>query len=543
MDGAVVILVAAAVLLIAFHTYGNYVACRLGVDPLHPTPAHTRRDGADYVPTPSLVLAGHHFASIAGAAPIVGPIAAAAFGWLPALLWVVLGSIFAGAVHDFASLVASVRHDGKSIGEVIGENLGPAGRPLFLAFAWLALVLLIAAFANVVAGTLAAMPQAATAVALFPPLAAAFGAVARRAPLGIGPYLLLGAALLASLVGVGHLFPLAQTAHFWEAALLLYVLLASQAPVWLLLQPRDFLNSILLHCALGAALLGIIVANPRFELPAFTALDIPQAGYLFPMLFVTVACGAISGFHSLVASGTTSKLLKSEGHAKRIGYGAMLVESLLAVTAIVTVAALSPARYQEVLAAEGPLAVYGRGIAGFIAHLGLPVAVGQTLFGFGVSALALTLLDTAARLGRYTLQELSACPGFARLPGMGNRYFASTFTLAIAGVLLYSEHFALLWPIFGAANQLLASLALLAVAVWLARQRRGNRFLLYPLAFMLAVTLTALASLFFDRLLVGSWRLALLCALLFALALILVGMAHQALAQADAKDRERAPES
>ncbi len=539
MSGALLGLLAIGVLLLAYFTYGAYVAGKLGVDPMRPTPAHTRRDGVDYVPTHGLVLLGHHFASIAGAAPIVGPIAAAAFGWLPALLWVLVGAVFAGAVHDFASLIASVRHDGKSIGEVIGDNVGRGGRTLFLIFAWLALVLLLAAFVDILAGTFAALPRVATASVLFLLLAVAFGGLVRAMRCDIVSCSLLAVVLIFVAIALGYFFPLQLGQAAWQLVLLAYVVGAGLTPLWLLQQPRDYLNSFLLYMLLGSALVGVLVAAPDLTLPAFSDFYVAPIGHLFPMLFVTVACGAISGFHSLIASGTTSKLLKSEAQAQRIGYGAMLMESFLAVTAVIAVGVLSQHRYRELLAVAGPFAMYAQGVAGFLAGLAVPPGAGVTFCGLAVSAFALTMLDTAARLGRYTLQELAAGEGFPYITWLGERHVASGLTLGVAAALLFSGHFAALWPVFGAANQLLAALALLSATVWLARQRRDNRFVLLPTLFMLAVTLTALALLLAQGLADGRWHLSILCGLLFLLAIVLVVMAVRSLARAGQAYRPR----
>ena len=531
MSGAQLGLLAIAILLLAYFTYGSYVARGLGTDPMRPTPAHTKRDGVDYLPTHSFVLMGHHFASIAGAAPIVGPITAAVFGWLPVVLWLLVGGILAGAVHDFASLMASVRHDGKSIGEVIGENVGAQGRALFLGFAWLALVLLIAAFVHIVASTFAAMPQVATATILFLALAVGFGLIVRATQCGAYACTVLAAVLAMLAVFVGQHAAVAIDPTWWKPLLLLYALAASLAPLWLLLQPRDYLNSFLLHALLAGALVGILVANPTLALPAYAGLYAAPIGHLFPMLFVTVACGAISGFHSLIASGTTAKLLKTEAHAKRIGYGAMLFETLLAITAVIAVASLSQGRYVELVGTSGPLVIYAEGMAGFLGRLGLPEETGVTFFGLAVSVFALTMLDTASRLGRYMLQEISSGKGPRGARWVGNRHIATVLTLSVSGLLLLGGHFAFIWPVFGAANQLLAALALLAVSVWLSRQGRDSRFTLYPMLFMLAVTLTALALMFWQGLAGGSWQLSLFCALLALLALVLLGMAGRALAR------------
>jgi carbon starvation protein len=391
MSSALLAIVAVIILGGAYVTYGSYVARRLGIDPKRPTPAFTKKDGVDYVPAPSFVLMGHHFASIAGAAPIAGPITAAVFGWLPVVLWILIGSIFAGAVHDFSALVASVRHGGKSIGEVIGDNVGPGGRTLFLVFAWLALLLVVAAFTNIVANTFAAIPESATSSVLFMVLAIGFGMAVYRANYGMVVSSIVGVTLLFLSVYLGYLFPVKIDANSWRWILLAYIFVASTAPVWILLQPRDYLNSFLLYASLGGALLGIVVANPSFVLPAYTSFEVGAFNYMFPMLFVTVACGAISGFHSLVASGTTAKQLSTEAHAKRIGYGAMLIEGFLAITAIITAAVITGDRYAELMKG-GAFAVYAQGVGGMLGTIGVPVALAVTFFSLAASAFALTRL-------------------------------------------------------------------------------------------------------------------------------------------------------
>lgn len=528
MNGAVLIILSGLVLYIAYVTYGGFIARRLGIDPTKPTPAHTMTDGVDYVPAPAFVLMGHHFASIAGAAPIVGPITAAVFGWLPVTLWVLVGGVFVGAVHDLTALVASVRHHGRSIGEVIGENVGPGGRTLFLVFAWLTLNLIVAAFTNIVAGTFASVPEAASSSMMFMVLAVGFGFAIYRANRSLVVSSVVGVTLLFVAVWMGYLFPLKIGVEEWKWILLGYIFLASTAPVWILLQPRDYLNSFLLYASMIGAVIGIILGAPTLTLPAYSGFEAKSVGLLFPMLFVTVACGAVSGFHALVASGTTAKQLSNERDAKRIGYGAMLIESLLAITAIIAVGTLTSDRFAELMKG-GAFNVYANGIAQLLTPFGVPLMVGVTFFSLAVSAFALTSLDTACRLGRYTLQELGQCEGFKAIPGLGNRWISTALTIAFSAVLLFSGQHTLIWPLFGAANQLVAALALLAVAVWLANQKKGYAFVLVPMVFMMGVTLTALAMMFQQRLAQGNWMLAIMSAILFVLALVLAWMGYQVL--------------
>jgi carbon starvation protein len=534
MGGALLILIAGAILLIGYVTYGAYIARRLGIDPSRPTPAFTKQDGVDYVPAPSFVLMGHHFASIAGAAPIAGPITAAVFGWIPVALWVLVGGIFVGAVHDFAALVASIRHDGKSIGEVIGKNVGSGGRVLFLLFAWLTLLLVVAAFANIVATTFASVPAAASSSFLFLILAVGFGFAVYRAGYGMVVSSTIGVALVFGAVWLGTVIPISLTADAWKWVLLAYIGVASTVPVWILLQPRDYLNSFLLYFSLGGAFIGIMIANPTLQLPGYLGFETQTVGLLFPMLFVTVACGAVSGFHALVASGTTAKQLKTEAHAKRIGYGSMLIESFLAMTAIIAVASV----WNKVGDIKGgAFAIYATGIAEMLNVVGLPVALGITFFTLAASAFALTSLDTACRLARYSLQELSKCEGFDKVPGLGNRYAATGVTLVASGGLLFSGQFSQIWPMFGAANQLVAGLTFLAIAAWMANRKRSYWFAVVPMIWMLGVTLSALGIMFQLRLSQGNWTLTIISAVLFILAIVLAWMGFQILT-----GRKKAPE-
>jgi len=528
MSAIVLIVVAIVAFIVAYLTYGSFIIKKLGgVDPKAKTPAYTMRDDVDYVPTRAPVLIGHHFASIAGAAPIVGPIVAAVFGWIPVFLWIVLGGIFMGAVHDTASLYTSIRHKAKTIAEILGENVGISAKKLFAAFAWLTLILILAVFAFVVAKMFAAIPSVATASILFIVLAILFGYFVLRwgAPLLVTS--IIGVALLILCVWLGTLFPISLPLTTWIPILLAYALIAASLPVWIILQPRDYLNSFLLYGFLIAAVIAIFATNPAIKLPAFTSFE-TNLGYLFPILFVTIACGAISGFHSLVASGTTSKQLSSETHIKRIGYGSMMLECLLAVIALTTVAYLLLGDYKALLADVGWGGVFSQGIGNFMTALGIPLAVGIGFGGLVLSAFALTTLDTATRLCRFMLVELtekeegkpSAIVAFVT-----NRWVAGAIGVLLAAWLALSGGWSTLWPLFGTANQLMASLALLAVTVWLARSGKDNKFVLYPMIFMLAVTLTALVFMFLKTLAAANVVQVIVVVVLFILAIILVYMA------------------
>jgi carbon starvation protein len=548
LSAALLLVLALSILVAAYLLYGGRVARWLGVDPTRPTPAHRLKDGVDYVPARRAVLLGHHFASIAGAAPIIGPVTALAFGWGPVYLWILVGGIFLGAVHDFSSLMASLRHDGKSIGEIIEARLGFGGRTLFLLFAWTALILVVAVFSIVVAKTFVQVPAAASASALFLLLALAFGAALNTLRLPLWLATTVGVLALFACIPLGMAFPLSLSFEAWLLALLVYVFVASVTPVQVLLQPRDYLNSFLLYAMLALGLAGVVWSRPRMEAPAFIGWEVPELGGIFPVLFVTVACGAISGFHSLVSSGTTAKQLDSEADAQAVGYGSMLVESLLAVLALVAVGWLSTAEYAAHLGVGGggPVAAFSAGLGALIGTLGLPVAGATSFVALAVSAFALTSLDTATRLSRFAFQEFfeprrdapSRAAGrlsrFAR-----DRFVATAVSVAAAGALAWSGSWKQIWPIFGSANQLLAALALLAVSVWLAHRARGRLFVQIPMVLMYAVTASSLGSLAWRHLIGdgGSAVLGVAASVLLLIALVLAGLAVRVTLRARAPAR------
>ena len=373
-------IVALVSLAIGYVVYGRYIARKYGLDPGRPTPAHTRRDGVDYVPAKAPVLMGHHFASIAGAAPIIGPVVAATFGWVPVLLWILIGSIFMGGVHDFSALVASVRHDGGTMGEVIEEYVGRTGKRLFLAFAWSLVVLVISVFAHSVSNVFVKAPATASSSFLFIVIALAFGLSVYRlkAPLWVSS--IVGVALIGACIALGLRFPWELPADTWKIVLFVYVFFASVTPVWILLQPRDYLCSFLLYAVIIAGVIGIVAANPQIQSPGLTAFSPEGVGAMFPILFVTVACGAISGFHSLVSAGTTAKQLDRETDAKPVAYGSMLIERLLAVMALITATAITRGRYTEFMSegGGGAIAVFSTGLGTFLAKLGISQQAGTT---------------------------------------------------------------------------------------------------------------------------------------------------------------------
>ncbi len=518
MSSLVLIIGSIVVFLVGYVTYGGYLAKQWGVDPTIKTPAHEMNDGIDYVPTKPAVLLGHHFASIAGAGPINGPIQAAIFGWVPVLLWIVLGSIFVGGVHDYGSLFASVRHKGKSIGEVIHANMGKKGMMLFSIFAWLTLLLVVAAFTNIVASTFASVPAAASSSLMFIVLAIAFGYLVFRKGVSLKIGTIFGVIILFLCVYLGYIFPIQLSLNTWIIILMVYIFAASTAPVWILLQPRDYLNSFLLYAMIAGAVIGIVIFNPSVQLPAVTGFNV-NGQLMFPMLFVIVACGAISGFHSLVGSGTTSKQVDNEKDTKLIGYGAMLIEGVLAVIALITAAYVSNTELTELLKG-GPVNVFSSGVGTFMSKFGIPFDIGKSFVALAVSAFALTSLDTATRLGRFIFQEFFDDPEKEKPSVLTNMYVSTAITVLIGGYLA-AGGYAKIWPIFGSANQLLAALSLLAIAVWLKKVGRNYHMLTIPMIFMLVVTLTALVLLIKSNLAAGNYILVVFPVLLFILAIIL----------------------
>ncbi len=549
MSSALILIITIVFFIMGYLFYGRYLARKVGLTLKNKTPCHTMGDGIDYVPAKWPVLLGHHFASIAGAAPIIGPITAAVFGWIPVFLWIIFGNVFMGAVHDFTSLVASVRHKGRSIGEVIEEHIGTHGKLLFLIFAWFTLVLVVAAFVILVAKTFVSTPEVSTASLLFIMLAVFFGLSIYRMKAKLWVSTVVGVALLMLCIWVGNQFPIvfpgteASAQIIWTCVILGYIFIASVTPVWILLQPRDYLNSNLLYLVLIFSFFGILIANPSVKFPAFGKFVHPGLGSLFPILFVTVACGAISGFHSLVASGTTAKQLNCELDARPIGYGGMLIEGLLAVIALITAIVLIPSQYQTFFPQGGnanPITLFANGVGGFISKLGIPMKIGIVFAAMAVAEFALTSLDTATRLGRFTFQEFFSSDNPNSVQKfLTNRFAATFFTILPGGILALSGSYQAIWPIFGSANQLLAALALLAVSVWLAKKQIKNQFVRYPMVIMFAITLSALVVMVYSKTklivrylshhpvpasfnLVGTCFLLLVALMLFAVAVSLV---------------------
>ena len=511
MNGILMMVIAIVVLGGAYLLYGRYLQKKWGIDPNAKTPAYEMEDGVDYVPADTNVVFGHQFASIAGAGPINGPIQAAIFGWLPVLLWILIGGVFFGAVQDFASMYASVKNKGRTIGYIIEEYIGKLGKKLFLLFCWLFCILVVAAFADVVAGTfngftvptvageavkkVAANGAVATTSILFIFEAVALGMILKYGKLHKWINTAIAIVMLIAAVVIGLNFPIYLTRETWHILIFAYIFVASVVPVWALLQPRDYLNSYLLIFMIVGAVIGVFVSNPSCNLQAFTSFNV-DGQYMFPILFVTIACGAVSGFHSLVSSGTASKQIKNEKNMLPVSFGAMLMESMLAVIALIAVASFAKGE----AAAQGLTTqpqIFAGAIANFLSVIGLPHSLVFTLINLAVSAFALTSLDSVARVGRLSFQEFFLDEGvteenmtpFQKV--VTNKYFATILTLVLS-YLLAKVGYAEIWPLFGSANQLLSVLALVACAVFLKKTKRQGWMLWVPMFFMMAVTFTAL---------------------------------------------------
>ena len=513
MNTLVIVLIAAVCLFAGYTLYGRWLANKWGIDPKAKTPAVAMEDGQDYVPTDGWTVFAHQFSSIAGAGPVTGAIQAAAFGWLPVLLWVIIGGIFFGAVTDFGALYASVKNEGKSMGLLIEKYIGKTGRKLFLLFCWLFTLIVIAAFADMVAGTfnaytvkdgvteLSAAAQtngaAGSISLLFIVFAMVFGVMQKHLHLTGWKETVAGLACTVAALAIGMAFPLVAGKDTWSYLTFAYIFMAAVMPMWLLMQPRDYMTTFMFAGMIIGAVVGLLVAHPTMNLPVYTGFKNAKMGDMFPILFVTVACGAVSGFHSLVSSGTSSKTVSNEKDMLKVGYGAMVLESLLAVLALCVAGAAAAA---DGTAATGtPFQIFSAGVAGFLEMFGIPVYVAQCFMTMCVSALALTSLDSVARIGRMSFQELflgdttdtSKMPVWQKI--LTNKYFATVVTLFF-GYLLTLGGYTNVWPLFGSANQLLAALVLIALAVFLKTTGRTGWTLYAPMFIMLAVTFTALVQ-------------------------------------------------
>ena len=511
MNTLVIVLIAAVCLLCGYTLYGRWLANKWGIDPTAKTPAYTHEDGKDYVPTNGWTVFSHQFSSIAGAGPVTGAIQAAAFGWLPVLLWVLLGGIFFGAVTDFGALYASVKNEGKSMGLLIEKYIGKLGRKLFLLFCWLFCGIVIAAFADMVAGTfnayavkdgvtsLSAASQTNGAAGMvsimFMVFAVVFGLIQKKYSFSGWKEAALGIVFIVLSFAVGANFPLVLNKAAWSYITFVYIFFAAVLPMWMMKQPRDYMTTFMFIGMIAGAAVGLLVAHPSMNLPVFTGFNNGKLGTMFPILFVTVACGAVSGFHSLVSSGTSSKTVENEKDMLKVGYGAMVLESLLAVLALCVAGAAAAA--DGTPAAGTPFQVFSTGVAGFFEMFGVPVYAATVFMTMCVSALALTSLDAVARIGRMSFQELFSVDDMAHAEGwrklLCNTYVSTFVTLAF-GFLLTRIGYANIWPLFGSANQLLSALVLVTLCVFLKVTGRSNKMLFPPLFIMLCVTFTALVQ-------------------------------------------------
>ena len=527
MNSLVLLIVCVAILGIGYVCYGGWLCKQWGVgESKTETPAHTMADGVDYVPAKAPVLMGHHFSSIAGAGPITGPIGAAMFGWLPVTLWILIGGIFFGGVHDFGALFASVRSKGQSIGEIISANMSKRAKQLFIIFSYLTLILVVAAFASIVASTFGAvydesgaldMAKSATPATvamisiLFILIAIVFGFCVYRRNMPMGIASVFGVLAIVLIMAIGMNFhPIYLSTKAWMWIVGLYIAIASVTPVWILLQPRDYLSSFLLYFMMIVAAVGVIgsalMGHASLDIPAFTGFKDTLAptgsslGFMFPALFVTIACGAISGFHSLVGSGTTSKQLDNEKNARPIAYGGMLIECALAIVSLCAVGYIW-SRYADGTTVV-PTAVFATGISEMVATipgLGGSTHVLYSLLVLTVSVFCLTSLDTATRLARYMFQEFWLEPGQTYKEATGYKAVltnpvVSTVITVVLGIGLGLTGYSKIWPLFGASNQLLAAIGLLAVATWLGKVGKNNKMFLFPMVFMLIVTITSLVQ-------------------------------------------------
>ena len=508
MNTLVIVLVAAVVLVCAYAGYGRWLAKTWGVDPNAKTPAVRLEDGKDYVPTNGWTVFAHQFSSIAGAGPVTGAIQAAAFGWLPVLLWVLIGGVFFGAVTDFGALYASVKNDGKSMGLLIEKYIGKTGRKLFLLFCWLFCGIVIAAFADMVAGTFNAFDadgaqveaaftngSAGMVSIMFMVFAVIFGLIQKKFNFSGWKEAVVGIAFIVLSFVVGMNCPIILGKAAWSYITFIYIFFAAVLPMWLLKQPRDYMTTFMFGAMIAGAIVGLLVAHPTMNLPVFTGFNNEKLGTMFPILFVTVACGAVSGFHSLVSSGTSSKTVENEKDMLKVGYGAMVLESLLAVLALCVAGAAAAA--DGTPASGTPFQIFSRGVAGFFEMFGVPVSIATVFMTMCVSALALTSLDAVARIGRMSFQELFSTDDMEHAEGWRklfcNVYFSTIITLAF-GFLLTQIGYANIWPLFGSANQLLSALVLATLCVFLKVTGRNNKMLFPPLVIMLCVTFTALVQ-------------------------------------------------
>lgn len=517
MNGLLLLGLSALILVVAYLFYGRYLVKTWGIDPKETTPAVAKEDGTDFVPTNKWSVFAHQFSSIAGAGPVTGPVMAMMFGWLPAFLWVIVGGVFFGAVQDFGALYASVKTEGKSMGQIIEKYIGRKGKKLFFLFCWIFTLIVIAAFADMVAGTfngisadgakLAPNASAASISILYVFVAMAFGLFLKKVKLEGLPKVILGIALIIAMLALGIMFPVYATKTTWIYVVFVYIFFASVTPMWLLKTPRDYLTTFLFIGMIVAAVIGVFVSNPTITTPAFAGFKSASGSYIFPTLFVTIACGAVSGFHSLVSSETSSKLVENEKDMLQVGYGSMLLESLLAILVIVIVGALPNLKASGVLDSTlanmaladtaTPFTKFSAGVTGLVAQLGLPQSWGLCIMTMFVSALALTSLDAVARISRMSFQEFFEVEEGQEPSGLvkvlTNKYVSTIISL-VCGYLLSLGGYVNIWPLFGSANQLLAAMVLISLAVFLKVTGRKGFMLYIPMVLMFIVTMTALVQ-------------------------------------------------
>ena len=517
MNGLLLLGLSALILVLAYLFYGRYLVKTWGIDPKATTPAVAKEDGTDFVPTNKWSVFAHQFSSIAGAGPVTGPVMAMMFGWLPAFLWVIVGGVFFGAVQDFGALYASVKTEGKSMGQIIEKYIGRKGKKLFFLFCWIFTLIVIAAFADMVAGTfngisadgakLAPNASAASISILYVFVAMAFGLFLKKVKLEGLPKVILGIVLIIAMLALGIMFPVYATKTTWIYVVFVYIFFASVTPMWLLKTPRDYLTTFLFIGMIVAAVIGVFVSNPTITTPAFVGFKSASGSYIFPTLFVTIACGAVSGFHSLVSSETSSKLVENEKDMLQVGYGSMLLESLLAILVIVIVGALPNLKASGVLDStlanmaladtSTPFTKFSAGVTGLVAQLGLPQSWGLCIMTMFVSALALTSLDAVARISRMSFQEFFEVEEGQEPSGLvkvlTNKYVSTIISL-VCGYLLSLGGYVNIWPLFGSANQLLAAMVLISLAVFLKVTGRKGFMLYIPMVLMFIVTMTALVQ-------------------------------------------------
>ncbi len=556
--------------IVAYNTYGKFLAQKLfGIDPNRKTPANELEDGHDYVPTKREILFGHHFTSIAGVGPIVGPAIAVIWGWVPAMIWVVFGSIFVGAVHDLGSLVLSLRNKGRTIGDIAEAIVTPSVKRAFLWILLIALFIVLAVFALVIATIFSLYPTSVLAVWIELPIAVWVGHMIYKRGANSGVMAIIAAALLYLFVVIGAYVPLSMPAFFgvspviwWSIILFAYAYIASVLPVQKLLQPRDYINGHQLFIVLALLIAGLLLSRPEMVAPAVNfslpeeatfwekikgattagGAGIADAPALIPFVFITIACGAVSGFHCLVSSGTTSKQMASESHAQSIGYGAMLLEGALATMVVIACGAaiglktgadgnaLGTAAFTEHYAgwnaANGlgdKLGAFVDGSAQMIMAVGIPEAVAVAIMGVMVASFAGTTLDTATRLQRYIVTEIAED---LNVKPLQTRHGATIFAVGSAALLAFQNGGTggmALWPLFGTANQLIGALALLVITVWLTKQSKRTLYTALPMAFMLAVSGWALIGNLYQHTGEAKWHLVIIGGLILALELWMIG--------------------